>query len=83
MALGRNIRQRIKANRSFGVGRVEVANRVGAGGRDAIRDRLSEIAVRVDDGDALPRIDVVHGEVKQGGALARARLADQVPSCAM
>ena len=51
VALGRNLRQRIEPDRTLGVAGVEVADRVGALGRDAIRYRLGQVAVRVDDGD--------------------------------
>ena len=78
MALGRNIRQRIEPDRPLGIGGVEIADLMGALGRDAIRDRLGEVAVRVDDGDALAGDDVVHREIEQRRALARARFAHDV-----
>ena len=45
---------------------------MGAIGRDAIRDRLGKVAVRVNDGDPFPGHDVVHGQVEEHRALARA-----------
>ena len=37
----------------------------------AVRYRLGQVAVRVDDGDPLPGDDVVHRQIKQRRALAR------------
>ena len=45
---------------------------------DAVGDGLRKIAMRVDDGDAMPRHDVEHGEIEEHGALAAAGLADDV-----
>ena len=78
MALGRDVRERIEADRHVRVGGVEIADRVGALGRDAIRDRLGQVAVRIDHGDPFPGHDVVHGEVEQHRAFAGAGLADDV-----
>ena len=54
MALGRNLRQRIEPDRTLGIAGVEITDRMGAVGGDAIRDRLGKVAVRVDDGDPFP-----------------------------
>ena len=78
VALGRDVRQRIEADRPLGIGGVEIADLMGAFGRDAIRDRLGEVAVRVDDGDALAGDDVVHGQVEKRRALSRARFTHDV-----
>jgi hypothetical protein len=78
MALGRNIRKRIEADRQLGVGCIEIANRMGAIGRDAIRDCLGKVAVGVNYGHSFAGPDVVHGQVEEHGALARARFADNV-----
>ena len=78
MALGRNVRKRIEADGTIGIAGVKVADTVGAFRRDAIRDRLGKVAVGVDDGDAFPGHDVVHGEVEERRALSGARLPHQV-----
>jgi hypothetical protein len=78
MALGRDVRKRIEAHRPLGVSGIKIADRMGAIGWNTIRHRLGKIAVGVDDGDTLRRHDVMHGQVEDHGALARARFADNV-----
>jgi hypothetical protein len=77
-ALGRKLRQRIEADRMLAIAGIEIAYLIGACGRNAIRHRLGEVAVRVDNGDPVAGDDVVHGEIKQGRGLARPGLADNV-----
>src|ERR1700722_8377622 len=75
-ALGRNPGRGIESDRILGLAGVEVAHVINTPARDSIENVGCEIAVRIDDRDAFSRIDVVHGEIEQEGALARAGLAD-------
>jgi len=74
VALGRNMRQRIKTDGTLGIAGVEIADGVGALGRDAIRDRFGKVAVWIDHGDPFSGQEVGHGQVKERRALPRARL---------
>ncbi len=78
MALGRNIRKRIETDWPLRVGRVKIANGASAITWNAVRYRLGKVAVRVDDGNSLPRHDVVHSQVEEDRALTRARLTNDV-----
>ena len=74
--LRRNLGRGVEADRVLGLAGVEVAHLVDARARDGVENILGEVAVRVDDGDSLARIDVAHGEVEEERALARAGFAD-------
>jgi hypothetical protein len=76
VALGRDIRQRIEADRTPGIGGIKIADRMSAW--DAVRHRLGKVAVRVDHGDPFPGHDVVHGQVEQDRALAGTGFSDHV-----
>ena len=77
-ALGRDPGRRIEADRILGLAGVEVAHVIDARARDGVENVLGEVAVRIDDGDALARVDVAHGEIEQERAFARAGFADDV-----
>ena len=77
-ALGRDPCRGIEADGMLGLARVEVAHVVDARARDGVENVHGEVAVRVDDGDALARIDVAHGEIEKERALAGAGFADDV-----
>ena len=70
--------KRVEADRIVRVGHIEVAHLVCPLGRDGIDNRFRQVAVRVDDGDPFPADDVVHGQVEQDGAFARAGFADNI-----
>ena len=75
-ALGRDPCRRIEADRRVGLAGIEVAHIVDARARDGIENVLGEIAVRVDDGNTFPRVDVAHREIEEDRALARSGFAD-------
>ncbi|MFI5025065.1 MAG: hypothetical protein ACHQRJ_25880 [Alphaproteobacteria bacterium] len=70
-ALGRDAGRRIETDRMLGFAGIEVAHIVDARARDGIENVLGKIAVRIDDGDSLPRMDVAHREIEENGTLAR------------
>jgi hypothetical protein len=72
LARWRNTSKRVEPDRKFGVGDVEVAHLVCALGRHGVDNGFGKVAVRVDDGDPLAGINVVHGEIEQRCALAAA-----------
>lgn len=74
----RDVRQDVQADGELQVGRVEVHEVVGPLRRDVVQDLIREVAVRVDEADAVPEGDVLHDHVMQEGRLAAARLADDV-----
>jgi len=78
LALPRHPSYWIEADRVLHVGHIEVAHLVCSLRWDGVDDRLGKVAVRVDDRNSLPRHDVVHGQVEQDGAFARAGLADDI-----
>ena len=68
----------IEADRPLRLARVEIAHVVDARARDGVEDVVREVAVRIDDGDALAGIDVAHGEIEEERRFAAARFADDV-----
>ena len=66
----------VEADGILGLAGVEVAHLVDAGARDGIENVLGEVAVGVDDGDTLARIDVAHREIEEKRALTRAGFSD-------
>jgi hypothetical protein len=71
-ALGRDSGRGVEADRLLGLAGVEVTHVINASAWDGVENVCGKIAVRVNDGDAFSRIDVVHGEIEQERALARA-----------
>ena len=47
-------------------------------GRDVVQQFLGQVAVRVNDPDAMPQRDVLQNQVSQQGGFSRAGLADDV-----
>ncbi len=43
-----------------------------------MKEFLSEIAVRIDDGDTVPVVNVLDDEIAQQGGFSRSRLTDDV-----
>ena len=68
----------IEADRILGLAGVEVAHVVDARARDGVEDVGREVAVGIDDGDSLARVDVAHCEIEQERRFARAGFADDV-----
>ena len=77
-ALGRMPGQDVEADRMGEVGRIEVAEIVGAPGRDAIEQRLGQIAVGVEQRCPLPRLDVLQDHRLEQRRLAGAALPQRV-----
>ena len=61
--------RRIEADRILGLPGVEVAHVIDARTRDGVENVLGQIAVRIDDGNALSRDDVAHREIEEERAL--------------
>src|SRR5205807_879594 len=74
--LPRHARERIKANRIVGVGDIEVAHLMRPARRQGINNGLRQVAMRIEDGDPVAGINIVHGEIEENGALAGPGLAD-------
>jgi len=74
--LRRYLGRGIEADRVLGLAGVEVAHVVDPRARDGVKNVLGEVAVRIDDGDSLARIDVAHCEIEEKRALARAGFPD-------
>ena len=77
-AAERNRCERIESDRLCGVADIEIAHVVRAAARDAVDDALGEVAVRVDDRDALARLDIGHRDIEEGRRLPRPALPDDV-----
>src|SRR5579872_1733869 len=75
---GDNHGRGIKADRILRFASIKVADLVDARTRDGVENVLGEITVRIDDRNALTCDDVIHREVKEERAFARAGLADDV-----
>jgi hypothetical protein len=77
-ALGRDVGEWIEADRPLKVGDIEVADLVDPTARDAVGNRLGEVAVRIDHRDALAGENVEHGEIEEKGRFARAGFTHNV-----
>ena len=76
--LGRVVGEDVEADRISEVGGVEVADVIDARAGDVVEEALGEVAVRVEEGDALAGGDVLQDQVLEEGRLAGAGLADRV-----
>lgn len=68
----------IEADRTDGVGRVDVDEIVGAGSRDLPEHVLGKIAVRIEERQALALREVLRDQVEEQRRLSGAGLADDV-----
>ena len=77
--VGRDGVERIEADGEGKIRRIEVDDALrDAGGRRRVRDRHGEIAVGVEEGKAVARLQIGPHEIEQKGRFSRARLADHV-----
>ena len=76
MRSARDVRDYIEGDNAISVVGVEVDEVAGARARKFIEDLVLQIAVRIDDADAAPSMDVLHDDVLQRARLAHAGLAD-------
>lgn len=82
-ALGRNIRQKVQADGELPVGGIEVGEVVGAVGREMVQQLIGEIAVGINEANAVPQGEVLEDQVPQQGGLAGTGLADEVEVLAL
>ena len=75
---GYHIGQQVQSHRMFKIGGIEIDDVVGSPRRDQIEDFLSEIAVRIQDGDAVTGFDILCDQTFQETRFSRARLADKI-----
>ena len=61
--------ERVEADRKFRVGDIEIAHVMCAARRQCIDDSVGKVVMRIDHGNPVAGIDVVHGQVEQHGAL--------------
>ena len=76
--LGRGLGEQIEPDGVIEVARVEIDRLLGTHGRDVIEQFLRQIAVRVDEADAMALLDELEDEVAQERRLPGTRLADDV-----
>ena len=77
-ALGRDLGRGIEADGILGLSGIEVAHVIDARGWNGVENVGCEVAVGVDDGNSLPRVDVAHREIEEERRFARTRFADDV-----
>jgi hypothetical protein len=80
--VGRHVREGVEADRAFDVGRVYVDEVIRPRSRDVRKDGFRKIAMRIEQRDALPSLEILPDEVEKDGALAGAGLADDVKMAA-
>src|SRR5437762_2231046 len=68
----------IKSNREFSIMREKAEHVISPGRRNEIEKSIDQIAVRVNDTDAVTRFDVLQNHIPQQHAFANARLPDNV-----
>ena len=60
------------------MGDIEIAHVMCAARRQCIDDSVGKVVTRIDHGNPVAGIDVVHGQVEQHGTLARVGFTDDV-----
>ena len=76
--LGRHMPKWIEADGMAHVRRVEIEHIAGAVARDAVDDLFRQIAMRVDQGNAAPRQNVLQDAGLEESCLPRTRLPDDI-----
>ena len=74
----RHVRQQIEGDGEFQVRRIKINQMIGSPARDVIQQFLGQIAVRVNQADAMPQRDVLDDHVSQHRGLAGTGFADDI-----
>ena len=77
-ALGRDTRYRIKADRTFRIGHVQIAYVVDARARDGVENVEREVAVGINYRDALSPADIPHRQIEQESTFTAAGFPDDI-----
>jgi hypothetical protein len=81
--IGSDVGKRVQSDGEFDVPRVEIHEMIGPLRRDVVQQFLRQIAVRIDDADAMAERYVLQDEVAEQRGLAGAGLADDVEVLAL
>jgi hypothetical protein len=73
-----DIRQHIQPNREFEIARIEIYQVIGARGRNMVQQFFGQVAVGVNDANAVTKGDVLDDQVTQEGCLAGTGLSDDL-----
>src|SRR5258708_17783025 len=73
-----NIGEQVKPYRKLNVTRIEIYQVVGTLGRNVIQQFLCQIAVRVNQSDAMSKLDVLQNQITEQCCFSRTRFSDDV-----
>ena len=73
----------IQSDGEFKVARIEIHQMVGTLRRNVVQQFLGQIAVRVNDANAMSKCDVLQNQIAEQGRLAGACFADDVEVLAL
>ena len=76
--VGWNIGKEVQADGEVQVARIEIDEMVCAPGRDVVEKIFGEVAMGIDQADAVASGDMLDDQVAEQGSLARTRLADDI-----
>lgn len=74
----RDIGEGIEANGKLSIGRIEIDEVIRPVWRDVVQKLFGQIAMRINDGHAMPPVDVLDEEVAQQSGFPRSRDSDDV-----
>ncbi len=73
-----DIGEQVKPDGKFNVARIEIYQVVGTLRRNVMQQLLGQVAVRVNQSDAMTKLDVLQNEIAEQRRLSRTRFPDDV-----